>query len=197
MADETKWSVDPAHSEIAFKIRHLMIANVKGKFKIFDASIYTSSNDFKTAVIDLWIDASSITTGDEGRDQHLRGSEFFDTENHKQITFTSNTIGVPDSTGNHELWGELTIKGITKNLKLNVQFGGIVIDPWGNQKAGFTINGKIKRSDWGLVWNTILETGGVMLGDEVIISCELELIDAGKRDLTIRLKPTLIEKDVQ
>ncbi len=188
MTNETKWSIDQAHSEIAFKIRHLMIAHVKGTFKTFDASIYTTGKDFKTAVIDLWIDASSITTGDEKRDEHLKSTDFFDVQNHKQITFTSNTIGVADSNGDHELWGELTMRGITKNVKLNVQFGGIVKDPWGNEKAGFTVGGKIKRSEWGLVWNTTIETGGLMVSDEVTISCEAELINVGLKELTMELE---------
>ena len=188
MKNETKWSLDQAHSEIAFKVRHLMIAHVKGTFKTFDASIYTTAKDFTTATIDLWIDPSSITTGDEKRDEHLKGTDFFDVKNHKEITFTSSTIGKADSNGNHELWGELTMKGITKNLKLDVQFGGIANDPWGNEKAGFTVAGKINRSDYGLAWNTATETGGVMISDEVTISCEVELTNVGQTDLKMELK---------
>jgi polyisoprenoid-binding protein YceI len=188
MKNETKWSIDQAHSEIAFKVRHLMIAHVKGTFKTFDASIYTTAKDFTTATIDLWIDPSSITTGDEKRDGHLQGADFFDVKNHKEITFTSSTIGKADSNGNHELWGELTMKGITKNLKLDVQFGGIANDPWGNEKAGFTVAGKINRSDYGLAWNTATETGGVMISDEILISCEVELTNVGQTDLTMELK---------
>jgi polyisoprenoid-binding protein YceI len=187
MTNETKWSIDQAHSEIAFKIRHLMIAHIKGAFKIFDASIYTMGTDFTTAQIDLWIDASSVTTGDGQRDGHLTGVDFFDVANHKQITFTSSTIGKADEEGNHELWGELTIKGITKNVKLMVEFGGVVTDPWGKEKAGFTVTGKINRTEWGLVWNTAMETGGVMVSEEVTISCEVELINIGKKDLTMVL----------
>ncbi len=187
MTNETKWSIDPVHSEIAFKIRHLMIAHVKGVFRKFDASIYTSGNDFTTAQIDLWIDPSSISTGDAQRDQHLIGPDFFDTDNHKQIGFTSSTIGKADTDSNHELWGELTIKGVTKNVKLNVEFGGIVIDPWGKEKAGFTVSGKINRTDWGLIWNTAMETGGLMVSEEVSISCEVELVNIGKKNLTMVL----------
>jgi len=174
---KTKWSVDQAHTEIAFKVRHLMIAHVKGTFKTFDASIYTNAKDFSTAEIDLWIDPSSINTGDAKRDEHLKSADFFDIQNHKQITFISSTMGKPDSDGNHELWGELTMIGVTKNVKLIVNFGGIVKDPWGNEKSGFTVTGKINRSDWGLVWNASLETGGLMVSDEVSISCEVELIN--------------------
>ncbi len=190
MINQTKWTIDPAHSDIAFKIRHLMIAHVKGSFKTFDASIYTSEKDFTTAVIDLWIDTASITTGDEKRDEHLKSAEFFDVENHKQITFTSSNIEKPESDGKHELWGELTMKGVTKNVKLNVEFGGIMKDPWGNEKAGFTVTGKINRTDWGLVWNATIETGGIMLGEEVKISCEVELTNAGEKELTMELEET-------
>ena len=194
MINQTKWTIDPAHSDIAFKIRHLMIAHVKGSFKTFDASIYTSEKDFTTAVIDLWIDASSITTGDEKRDEHLKSAEFFDVKNHKQITFTSGNIEKPAANGNHELWGELTMKGVTKNVKLNVEFGGIIKDPLGNEKAGFTVTGKINRTDWGLVWNATIETGGIMLGEEVKISCEVELTNAGEKELTMELEETADSK---
>jgi polyisoprenoid-binding protein YceI len=188
MTNQIKWSIDQAHSEIGFKIRHLMIAHVKGAFKTFDASIYTTGKDFKTARIDLWIDASSIATGDAKRDEHLKGPDFFDIQNHTQIAFTSGAIEKADADGNHELWGELTMKGITQKIKLKVQFGGIINDPWGNEKAGFTVTGKINRNDWGLVWNTAIETGGLMVGEEVKISCEVELTNAGHKELKMELE---------
>ena len=193
---KTKWSVDQAHTEIDFKVRHLMIAYVKGAFKTFDASIYTDGKDFTTAEIDLWIDPSSINTGDEKRDEHLKSVDFFDIQNHKQITFTSSTMGKPDSDGNSELWGELTMVGITKNVKLNVKFGGIAKDPWGNEKSGFTVTGKINRSDWGLSWNASLETGGLLVSDEVTISCEVELINVGQDDLKMKLESTNAKKGI-
>ncbi len=182
---QTKWSIDQAHSEIEFKVRHLMIAYVKGTFKTFDASIYTTDKDFSTAEIDLWIDTSSISTGDEKRDEHLKSADFFDAKNHKQITFTSSSIGKADIDSNHELWGELTMKGVTKSVKLNLQFGGILVDPWGNEKAGFTVTGKINRSYWGLIWNTTIETGGLMVSDEITISCDIELANIGQNDQKI------------
>jgi polyisoprenoid-binding protein YceI len=184
---QTKWSIDQAHCEIGFKVRHLMIAHVKGTFKTFDANIYTTSDDFTTSDIDLWIDPTSITTGDTKRDEHLKSPEFFDVLNHRQITFISSTIGLADKDGNHELWGELTILGITKNIMLSVQFGGTVRDPWQNEKAGFTISGVIKRSDFGLLWNATLETGGVMVSDDVNIFCEIELINKGQTEPGIKL----------
>ena len=181
MKNETKWSIDQSHTESAFRVRHLMIAHIRGSFKKFDASIYTVDSDFSTAEVDVWIDPSSIATGDEARDEHLKGEEFFDVHEHKQIIFTSSTIGKPDAAGNCELWGELTIKGNTRNIKLNVTFGGIEKDPWGKEKAGFTVTGSINRSEWGLNWNTKLDSGGIMVSDEVQIMCEVELINAGRK----------------
>lgn len=183
MTNETKWSIDQAHSEISFRVRHLMIAHVKGSFKKFDASIYTTDKDFETAEIDFWIDPASIATGDEKRDEHLKSADFFDVENHKQITFTSSTMAKADSDGNLGLWGELTMRGITRNIKLDVQFGGMLKDPWGKERAGFSISARINRNDWGLVWNTAMEAGGFMVSEEVSISCEVELINAGPRVL--------------
>jgi len=193
MIKETKWSIDQSHSEIAFRVRHLMIAHVNGTFKKFDASIYTTGKDFSTAEIDMWIDPSSITTNDEKRDEHLKSADFLDVENHKQITFKSSTMGKFKTDSEHELWGELTIKGISKSIKLNVKFGGIAKDPWGNEKAGFAVSGKINRSDWGLLWNSPIATGGLMVSDEVAISCEVELINAGGKDKTMVLENHIID----
>ncbi|MEO6671108.1 MAG: YceI family protein [Ferruginibacter sp.] len=174
-ATKEKWVIDPSHSEISFKIKHLMISNVKGQFKQFEASIYTTGDDFMSAEIDCWIDISSVDTNDAGRDKHLLSADFFDVENHPQISFISNTVENVDKDGSYELWGELTIKGIAKKIKLDVEFGGIVKDPWGNEKAVFTINGKVNRKDWGLNWNTALETGGILVGETVNVSCEIQL----------------------
>ncbi len=194
MINQTKWSIDQAHSEVTFKVRHLMIAHVKGAFKTFDGSIYTNGKDFTTAEIDIWIDAASIDTGNKERDDHLKQLDFFDVANHKQIVFTSSTIGNVDEKGNHELWGELTMVGVKQNIKLDVEFGGIVKDPWGNERAGFTVSGKINRADWGLVWNNVMEAGGVMVSEEVNISCEIELTNVGFKDLTMELETSPNEK---
>jgi polyisoprenoid-binding protein YceI len=191
MENEVKWSIDRAHSEIGFKVRHLMISNVKGSFEIFDANVYATGHDFTTAQIDVWIDAASISTGDSKRDEHLIGVDFFDVQNYKQITFASSTIGKANSEGVHELWGELTMLGITKNIKLDVEFGGVAKDPYGNEKAGFTVSGKLNRSEWGLVWNTAIETGGFVVSDEIKILCEVELINIGKKDLVMELADTV------
>ena len=135
ISTKTKWAIDQSHSEISFKVRHLMIAHVRGTFKTFDASIYTYAKGFRTAEVDLWIDASSINTGDEKIEKHLKSNDFLDVKNHKQITFTSSTIGPANADGNHELWGKLTMVGTTQNVKLNVQFGGMLNDPWRNERA--------------------------------------------------------------
>ena len=189
MTKETKWSIDQTHSTIECKIRHLMISNVNCVFKTFDGSIYTSGKDFTTAEIDLWIDASSISTGNEKRDEHLKGSDFFDVEIHKQITFTASTISEADKEGKQELWGELTIKGITKNVKLIVAFGGMAIDSWGNEKVGFSVNGEIKRSDFGINWNSISETGGFLVSDDIKIFCDIELINVTEKEVEMVLVP--------
>lgn len=175
MATKTKWTIDPSHSEIAFKVKHLMIVNVKGVFTEYNASIYTIDDDFTTAEFDFWMNPNSLKTNDEKRDAHLRSADFFDTEHHKEITFRSNTI---EKTGEdeYELWGDLTIKGISKKIKLNVEFGGIQKDPWGGERAGFAITGKVNRKDWELNWNAVLESGGVLVGDNVNIACEVELV---------------------
>jgi polyisoprenoid-binding protein YceI len=171
-----KWVIDPAHSEIGFKIKHLMISNVRGIFKQFDASIYTTGDNFETVEVDCWIDAASVDTGNADRDKHLIGPDFFDSAHFPQLTFTANTVENVDKDGSYELWGELVIKGISKKIKLDVEFGGVVKDPWGNEKAAFTLNGKINRKDWGLNWNTALEAGGVLVSEDVRISCEVQLM---------------------
>jgi polyisoprenoid-binding protein YceI len=172
---KTKWGIDPSHSEIGFKVKHLMIANVRGSFKEFDASIYTTGEDFMTAEIDFWLNPASITTGDEKRDAHLKSADFFDVENFKELNFTAGSYENVDKDGSYELFGELTIKGISRKIKLDVEFGGVMKDPWGNEKAVFSINGKINRKDWGLNWNAALETGGVLVSEDVWINCEVEL----------------------
>ena len=173
---KTKWVIDPAHSEIGFKAKYLMFTNVRGSFKEFDASIYTTGEDFLSAEVDFWINPASIKTGDEKRDAHLRSADFFDVENFKEINFTGNTYERIDNESRYKLYGDLTIKGIKKQIKLDVEFGGVVKDPWGNPKAVFNINGKINRKDWELTWNAALETGGVLVSEDVWINCEVQLV---------------------
>lgn len=175
METRTKWIIDPFHSEITFKVKHLMITNVRGQFKEFEASIYTIEDDFLTAEIDFWINPASLDTGNADRDIHLKSPDFFDVDQFKEMSFRGNTYEKVDNDGSYEMWGDLTIKGITKKIKLEVEFGGVITDPWGDKKAGFSINGKINRKDWGLVWNNMLGGGGVLVSDDVLISCEVQL----------------------
>ena len=173
---KTKWGIDPAHSEIAFKVKHLMITNVKGVFKEFDGSVYTNGKDFITSEIDFRLNTASIDTGAADRDTHLKSADFFDIENHKQISFTGKSFKKVDNDGSFTLFGDLTIKDITKPIKLDVEFGGVMKDPWGNEKAGYAINGKFNRKDWDLNWNASLDAGGVLVSDEVKINCEVQLV---------------------
>jgi polyisoprenoid-binding protein YceI len=175
-ATKTKWGIDAAHSEIGFKVKHLMITNIRGTFREFDASIYTTGEDFMSAEIDFWLNPASVSTGDEKRDGHIKGPDFLDVEKFKEIHFTANTYENVDKDGSYELYGDLTIKGIKKQIKLDVEFGGVMKDPWGNQKAGFTISGKINRKDWGLNWNAPIGTGGVLVSEDVWINCEVQLV---------------------
>lgn len=169
----TKWVIDPTHSEITFRVKHLMITNVKGEFRKFSAEI--NGNDFSTASIRAEIDATSIFTNEDGRDKHLRSADFFDTDNHPTLTFDGTSFRKVDAE-NYLLKGTLTIKGIRQEVAFDVEFGGINKDPWGNEKAGFSLAGKINRKDWGLNWNAALETGGVLVSDEVRISAEVQFV---------------------
>ncbi len=171
----TKWLLDPAHSELTFKIKHLMISNVSGSFKNFSAKVETDETDFTTAKIDLTAEMDSISTNNEQRDVHLRSSDFFEVEKFPQMKFTSTEIKQTDDES-FDLHGNLTIKGVTKPVKLNMEFNGIVHDPYGQEKAGFLVSGKINRSDWGINLNVALETGGLMLGEDIRIQSEVQFI---------------------
>ena len=167
----TKWNLDPSHSEITFKVRHMMISNVKGEFKNFNVDLESEDENFKNVKASASIDTSSISTNNTDRDNHLKSAEFFNAEAHPQITFETDSL-------NEDVTGNLTINGVTKPVKLEVDFGGINVDPWGQTKAGFSFEGKIKRSDFGLNWNAALEAGGVMVSDEVKIAGELQFVKA-------------------
>ncbi|MBC9933436.1 YceI family protein [Chitinophaga qingshengii] len=173
---KTKWVLDPAHSELTFKIRHLMITNVTGRFNDFQVAAETEGEDFLTATASATVDVDSITTGSADRDKHLRSPDFFDVNQFRNITFKATKSESVDNDGSYDLYGDLTIRNITKNIKLAVEFGGVVKDPWGNTKAGFTITGKINRKDFGLTWNATTEAGGVMVSDEVRLHGEIQLL---------------------
>jgi len=171
----TKWVLDPAHSEILFKVKHMMIANVRGEFRKFNAEANTDGLNLIGSSVKADIDASSIFTNANDRDAHLKSADFFDVENHKELTFTGTSYTKTDD-NKYTLKGNLTIKGVTKEVAFDVEFGGINKDPWGNEKAGFSLNGTINRKEWGLNWNAALEAGGVLVGEDVKISAEVQLV---------------------
>jgi len=172
----TNWVIEPNHSEIQFKVKHLMITTVTGSFNLFTASVQTESEDFTKAKISFSADVDSISTGVADRDAHLKSADFFDVAKFPKLTFVATKTENVDNDGSYELYGDLTMHGVTKNIKLDVEFGGVAKDPWGNTKAGFTISGKISRKDFGLVWNAPTETGGVLVSDEVRIASEIQLL---------------------
>ncbi|WP_317897594.1 YceI family protein [Aurantibacillus circumpalustris] len=172
-----KWNLDLSHSEVTFKVKHMMITNVSGSFTDFVVNAETDGEDFTKSEINFSTKAASVNTGSEQRDGHLRTAEFFDAEKFPEIKFKA-TKYEKVSGDDYILYGDLTIKDTTKNILLNVEFGGIQKDPYGNIKAGFTVNGKINRKDFGLTWNAALETGGVMVSEEVKINCEIQLVKA-------------------
>lgn len=168
---ESKWVIDLSHSELSFKVKHLMISNVKGEFRNFSGEI--KGSDLFTAPVELTIEAGSIFTNNDDRDAHLRSADFFDTDTYAQITFRSTSMKKIDEE-QFKLHGELTMKGVSKPVVLDVEFGGIGKDPWGNEKAAFEVKAKINRKDWGLNWNAALEAGGVLVSEEVTISADVQ-----------------------
>lgn len=173
----TKWAIDPIHSSVDFSIKHMMIANVKGTFDKFEAIIIANPVDLTTATIEFNVDLSSINTRNEDRDNHLRSADFFDVENYSTMTFKATSI-VNKGDGEYDVTGDLSLHGITKQEKFTVIYEGTGTDPWGNEKVGFSVQGAIKRSDYGLTWNSALETGGVLVGDKVKISLEIQAAKA-------------------
>ena len=171
----TKWALDPTHSELGFKIKHLMISHVSGYFTRFNATAETKTGDFSDAVIEADIDVSSINTNNEHRDEHLRNADFFEVDKYPAITFRSTSVKkLDDST--FEVSGNLTIKDTTKPVKFTAEYGDITKDPWGNTRTGFSISGKINRKDFGVTYNAVLETGGVTLGEELKLFGEIQLV---------------------
>ena len=169
------YSIDTAHSEITFKIKHLMITNVNGRFTKFEGKMITSKDDFSDAEIDFEADIDSINTNNEQRDGHLRTGDFFDAAQYPKLTFKSTSF---EKQGGeiYKLNGDLTIHGVTKPITLSAEFGGASNDFYGNAKIGFEITGSLKRKDYGLEWNAALETGGVALSDEVKLMLDIQMI---------------------
>jgi len=179
----TKWAIDPSHSEIQFKVKHLMISTVTGSFKEFGAEAElpfdegSGGDDLTNARVSFWANTASVFTNDEKRDAHLRSGDFFDSEKFEKLSFKSTAI-----VGSGDSWkvtGDLTIKDVTKPVTLDVEWSGVAKDPWGNTKAGLNLRGKIDRKEFGLNWNAALEAGGVLVSDEVRIQCEVQLAKQG------------------
>ena len=169
------WKIDPAHSEIQFKVKHLMITTVTGYFRTFDLEVETETEDFNTAKrIVFTADIDSIDTNNQQRDTHLKSADFFQTEENRHLRFVGKKYEGSGDTA--KLHGDLTIRGITKPITVNVEFGGVVVDPYGQTKAGFTVTGKISRKDFGLTWNAVTEAGQVVVSDEVRLQCEIQLV---------------------
>ena len=173
---KTNWTADPVHSEIQFKVRHLMISTVTGYFKKFDIQVVAEEEDFtKASKILFTADINSIETNNAQRDTHLKSDDFFAAEKHPQITFESKKFE-KITQEKYELTGDLTIRDTKKTISVDVEFGGIVKDPWGNTRAGFHVDGKINRKDFGLKWSAVTEAGQVVVSDEIKIHCEVELV---------------------
>jgi polyisoprenoid-binding protein YceI len=170
-----QWKIDPAHSEIQFKVKHLMITTVTGYFRKFDLEVETQTEDFNSASrIEFTADIDSIDTNNQQRDQHLKSADFFSGEEHGQLKFVGKKY---EGSGDEaKLTGDLTIRGVTRPITVNVEFGGIVVDPYGQTKAGFTVTGKLSRKEFGLTWSAVTEAGQVVVSDEIRIHAEIQLI---------------------
>ena len=177
MTEKATWVIDPTHSTVEFSVKHMMIATVKGRFGQFEGKIIADPNDLSGASAEVEIDAQSIDTKVQDRDQHLRGADFFDVEKYPKITFRSTDIQPKaGQSGEYRLTGDLTIRGITRPVTLDVTYNGHGKDPWGGERIAFSAEGVINRKDFGLNWNTVLESGGVLVGDQVKLSIDVEAI---------------------
>jgi polyisoprenoid-binding protein YceI len=173
---QTKWAIDTTHTEVQFKVKHLVIATVTGSFKKFSGSIESESDDFDGAEATFSLDVNSIDTNQSDRDAHLKSPDFFAAEQYPTADFSGTLKKV--SGNDYKLIGDLTLRGTTKQVELAVEFGGIMVDPWGNTKAGFEINGKINRKDFGLNWNAITEAGGMVVSEDVRLHLNVEVAKA-------------------
>src|ERR1043166_378230 len=171
----TTWNIDPTHAEVAFAVRHLMLATVRGRFGAVSGTVTLDEKQPASSSVDVTIDVTSIDTRQEMRDNHLRSAAFFDVANHPTLRFVSKRVE-GDINGEFRIIGDLTIRGTTKEVTLDVSLQGRGRDPWGNDRLGFEAKGKIQRSEFGLTWNQALEAGGVAVGDEVKISIDVELV---------------------
>lgn len=171
---QTSWKIDAAHSNVIFNVSHMVIAEVTGNFKEFNATLVQNGEDFSGGKLTATIKVSSIDTDNEGRDKHLRSADFFDAEKYPEITFVSKSIE-KISDKNYKVTGDLTMRGVTKSVVLDMKFNGQMNDPWGNTKAGFKATTRVDRKDFGLGWNKVLETGGLMVGEDINIIINTEM----------------------
>ncbi|KUG08250.1 YceI family protein [Solirubrum puertoriconensis] len=171
----TKWVLDPTHSEVQFKIKHLVISTVTGSFKQFEGEVETEDDNFETGKVRFAANIASIDTNQEQRDQHLKSADFFDAENYPQLTFES-TLLRKVSGNEYKLQGNLTIKGETHTIDLNVEYGGSATDFYGNHKAGFELTGKISRKEFGLTWSAVTEAGAIVVGDDVKLFANVQFV---------------------
>ena len=172
-AVKTTWAVDPTHSEVQFKVKHLVISTVTGFFRSFEGSVNTGNEDFEGAEVEFKLDVNSIDTNQKDRDNHLKSDDFFSAEKYPNLVFEN---GVLNKKGeDYELIGDLTIKETTKKVALKAELGGIMVDPYGNTKAGFEINGKVNRKEFGLSWDAVTEAGGIVVGDEVKLHFNIQI----------------------
>ncbi len=169
------YNIDPAHSEITFKVKHLMITNVTGRFKKFSGKMESEQDDFTDAKIEFEADIDSIDTNNEQRDGHLRTGDFLDAAKYPKLTFTSTSL-TKESDGIYKLNGDLSIHGVTKPVTMSAELAGVNKDPWGQTKVGFELTGSIHRKDFGMEYNAALETGGVLVGDEVKLQLDVQLV---------------------
>ncbi|MGE5425415.1 MAG: YceI family protein [Syntrophothermus sp.] len=172
---EQLWVIDPAHTEVLFRVKHMVITTLGGKFDKFEGKIYSSSGDFSNSRAEFTADINSINTGNTDRDNHLKSPDFFDAANHPKLTFKSTSW---EKVGDDEfkMQGDLTIRGTTKKIDLKVEFTGIIEDAYGNTRAGFELSGKISRKEYGLLWNMVTEAGGVVVADEIKMQVNAEVI---------------------
>jgi polyisoprenoid-binding protein YceI len=171
--ENSKWSNDPTHSSVKFTVSHLTVSEVEGRFKTFSGSIESPSKDFNNASISFSVDVASITTDDDMRDKHLKSDDFFNAEKYPQMTFKSGSFKKVKN-NIYSLEGDLTIRDVTKKVKFVAMYGGTMVDPYGNTKAGFKATGKISRKDYNLKWNKLTEAGGAVVGDEITILLNME-----------------------
>jgi polyisoprenoid-binding protein YceI len=172
----SKWALDPTHSDLTFKVRHMMISNVTGRFTKFEAAAETQDEDFTTAKAQFSAEIGSVNTGSEQRDAHLQGADFFDAAKFPTLKFVLTGVERVNNEGEYLIKGDLTIRDITRPVKFEAEFGGVIKDPWGQTRTGFTISGKINRKEFGLQWHAVTEAGGLVVSDDVQIHAGLEFV---------------------